>query len=54
LRAGLSPWKGFAQISDMATAMSFRMESATSQIGLQSALAIDSMSFMDERGSSGR
>jgi len=54
LRAGLAPWKGFAQISDMATNMSFQMESATSQIGLQSVLATDSMSFMDERGGSGR
>jgi hypothetical protein len=54
LRAGLAPWKGFAQISDMATTMSFRMESATSQIGLQAALAGDPASFMDERGSSGR
>jgi hypothetical protein len=50
LRAGLAPWKGFARISDMATTMSFRMESATSQIGLQAALAGDRPSFMDERG----
>ena len=54
LRMGLAPWKGFTKISDMATTMSFRMESATSQIGLQAALAGDPASFMDERGSSGR
>jgi hypothetical protein len=54
LRAGLAPWKGFTTISDMATTMSFRMESATSQIGLQSALAADRASFMNERGSGGR
>ena len=54
LRMGLAPWKGFSKISDMATTMSFRMESATSQIGLQAALAGDPASFMDERGSSGR
>ena len=50
LRAGFAPWKGFATISDMATTMSFRMESATSQIALQSALAADSALFMEERG----
>jgi hypothetical protein len=49
LRAGFAPWKGFATISDMATTMSLRMESATSQIALQSALAADSASFMEER-----
>lgn len=54
LRMGLAPWKGFSKISDMATTMSFRMESATSQIGLQAALAGYPASFMDERGSSGR
>jgi hypothetical protein len=54
LRTGLAPWKGFAQISDMATTMSFRMESATSQIGLQAALATDRASFTDERGGGGR
>ena len=54
LRAGLAPWKGFTTISDMATTMSLRMESATSQIGLQSALAADRASFMKERGSGGR
>jgi hypothetical protein len=50
LRAGFAPWKGFATISDMATTMSFPMESATSQIALQSARAADSASFMEERG----
>jgi hypothetical protein len=54
LRAGLAPWKGFAKISDMATTMSFRIESATSHIGLQAALAADPASFTDERGSNGR
>ncbi len=39
LRAGLAPWKGFTTIS---------------QIGLQSALAADRASFMNERGSGGR
>jgi hypothetical protein len=53
LRAGFAPWKGFATISDMATTMSFRMESATLQIALQSALATDSASFMEERGGGG-
>ena len=54
LRAGLAPWKGFAKISDMATTMSCRMEAATSQVGLQAALAADPASFTDERGSNGR
>jgi hypothetical protein len=54
LRAGLAPGKAFAQISDMATTMSFRMESATSQIGLQTALATDRASFTDEGGGGGR
>jgi hypothetical protein len=54
LRVGLAPWKGFAKISDMATTMSFRIESATSHIGLQAALAADPASFTDERGSNGR
>src|SRR5208283_3564574 len=53
LRAGLAPGKGFAQISDMATTMSFRMESATSQIGLQTALATGRASFTDEGGDGG-
>jgi hypothetical protein len=52
LRMGLAPWKGFSKISDMATSMSFRMESATSQIALQTAVAGDSSSFVEERGSS--
>jgi len=52
LRMGLAPWKGFSRISEMATSMSFQMESATSQIGLQAALAGDPASFMEERGSS--
>jgi hypothetical protein len=54
LRAGLAPGKGFAQISHMATTMSFRMESATSQIGLQTVLTTDGASFTDERGGGGR
>jgi hypothetical protein len=53
LRAGLAPWKGFRKISDMAATMSFRLESATSQIGAQTALASDLSSLLDER-SSGR
>lgn len=50
LHARLAPWKGFEKISSMATTMSFRMESATSQIGLQAALASDAASFVDDRG----
>lgn len=50
LRAGLVPWKGFGRISDMATTMSFRLESATSQIGMRSALASELPSFLEERG----
>jgi hypothetical protein len=49
LRAGLTPWKGFGKISEMATDMSFRLESATSQIGARAALAADFPSFLEER-----
>ncbi len=50
LRTGLAPWKGFSKISDMATTMSFRLESAISQIGVQTALAPELSSFPEERG----
>jgi hypothetical protein len=49
LRAGLTPWRGFGKISEMATDMSFRLESATSQIGTRAALASDFPLFLEER-----
>jgi hypothetical protein len=51
LRAGLSPWGGFAQLSDMASQMSYRLELVTSQIGERAALSMDLPSPMD-KGSS--
>jgi hypothetical protein len=50
LRAGLAPWKGFGKISDMSTTMSFRLESATSEISKRTTLASEPPSFLEEWG----
>jgi len=49
LRGGLTPWKGFGKISEMATDMSFRLESATSLIGARATFTPDFPSSLEER-----
>ncbi len=51
LRAGLASSKGFGRISDMATTMSFRLESASTQFAVQTALNSEPSSVTDGRGS---
>ena len=48
LRAGLSPWGGFARLSDMASQMSYRLELVTSQIGERAALSMEFPSLPGE------
>jgi len=51
LRAGLRPWNGFAQLSERASHLSYRLEVATTQIGERAALATELPSLLDKRGS---
>ena len=48
LRTGLKPWSAFAQISEMASDLSYRMEQATTQIGERAALASQFPSLLKE------
>lgn len=48
LRAGFSPWGGFARLSDMASQMSYRLELVTSQIGERAALSLEFPSLLDK------
>jgi hypothetical protein len=48
LRVGLSPWGGFARLSDMASQMSYRLELVTSRISERAALSLEFPSLPDE------
>ncbi len=48
LRTGLKPWRAFAQISELASDLSYRLEQATTQIGERAALASQFPSLLKE------
>jgi hypothetical protein len=50
LHSGLAPWKGFGQISDMTTNMSFRLETATSEISARTVFASNFPLVSEDRG----
>jgi hypothetical protein len=47
LRLGLAPWRGFGKLSEMASAMAVRLETAASRIGERAAVASEFPSLLE-------
>lgn len=50
LRTGLTPWNGFARLSEMASQLSYRVESAVQRIGERAGLSTEFSTLLEERG----
>jgi hypothetical protein len=50
VRTGLEPWRGFAQLSDMASQLLYRLEVATRRIGERAAIGAEFPSILRDGG----